>query len=86
MIVTGRVQGVGFRAFARDAARALGVHGWVRNAPDGSVEIEASGGADAMAAFARRVRAGPPWARVAAVREEARAVAGPLPDPFTVLR
>ncbi|MFN2470772.1 MAG: acylphosphatase [Gaiellaceae bacterium] len=41
--VTGRVQGVFFRAETRDRARSLGLAGWVRNAPDGSVEAELEG-------------------------------------------
>jgi acylphosphatase len=86
MIVSGGVQGVGFRAFVRDTARALGVKGWTRNLPDGSVELEAEGGAAAMEAFRRRVGAGPGWAEVAYVLEGPRSSAAPLPDPFTIVR
>lgn len=43
MIVSGRVQGVGFRYTACVLARRLGVTGWVRNCPDGTVEMEAQG-------------------------------------------
>jgi acylphosphatase len=64
----------------------LGVAGWARNLPDGAVEIESGGEASAMAEFVRSVRAGPPWARVASVSEEARSAGGALPDPFTILR
>lgn len=42
-IVTGRVQGVGFRYFVERQAQALGLTGWVRNRDDGSVEVEATG-------------------------------------------
>jgi acylphosphatase len=86
MVVSGRVQGVGFRAFLRDRARALRVAGWARNLPDGAVEIEAGGEGGAMAEFVRSVRAGPPWARVASVSEEPRSAGDALPDPFTILR
>jgi acylphosphatase len=86
MIVCGHVQGVGFRAFVRDAARALGLKGWTRNLSDGSVELEACGEAASMAEFRRRVGAGPGWAQIEYVLEGERRSAGPLPEPFTILR
>ena len=86
LIVSGDVQGVGFRAFLRETARALGVKGWTRNLPDGSVELEAGGEAAAMAAFCRRVGAGPGWAQIDYVLEGPRRSSGPLPDPFTIVR
>ncbi len=63
-VVSGRVQGVGFRYFTEAAAAVEGVDGWVRNRPDGRVEIEVEGDADAVERFERRVRMGPPGARV----------------------
>jgi membrane protein YqaA with SNARE-associated domain/acylphosphatase len=60
----GRVQGVGFRAFIRREAQRLGLAGWTRNAPDGSVEVEAAGGPDSLASFEERLRQGPPGAGV----------------------
>ncbi len=57
--VTGRVQGVGFRWSAASAARNLGVKGYVRNLPDGSVYIEAEGSSDQLEAFADWCRTGP---------------------------
>jgi acylphosphatase len=66
-IVTGRVQGVGFRFFVHRAAATEGLHGWVRNLPDGRVEITAEGEADALERFEGRVRQGPPASRVADV-------------------
>lgn len=62
--VTGRVQGVGFRAYATRLARACGVVGWVRNVPDGTVRAEATGTEPALLAFAAGLRMGPPGARV----------------------
>ena len=62
--MSGRVQGVGFRFFAEDAGRREGLRGWVRNLPDGRVEIAAEGDAGAVARFERLVRRGPPGARV----------------------
>jgi acylphosphatase len=62
--ITGRVQGVGFRFFTEDQARREGLHGWVRNLADGSVEIMAEGDAEAVERFERRVRHGPPGARI----------------------
>lgn len=63
-IVSGRVQRVGFRAFAQAAAAAEGLHGWVRNTESGCVEIAAEGEAEALARFEHRLRHGPPAARV----------------------
>jgi acylphosphatase len=63
-IISGRVQGVGFRYFAEAAAAREGLHGWVRNLPDSRVEIAAEGDADALERFERHVRHGPPGARV----------------------
>lgn len=62
--VTGRVQGVGFRAYAVRLARECGVVGWVRNEPDGSVAAEASGTDPALMSFGAGMRMGPPEARV----------------------
>jgi acylphosphatase len=64
IVVSGRVQGVGFRFFAQSAAVREGLHGWVRNLPDGRVEISAEGDAEALERFEHRVRHGPPGARV----------------------
>jgi membrane protein YqaA with SNARE-associated domain/acylphosphatase len=60
----GRVQGVGFRAFIRREAQGLGLAGWTRNAPDGTVEVEAAGDPNSLASFEERLRQGPPGARV----------------------
>ena len=63
-VVSGRVQGVGFRFFARDAAAREGIHGFVRNLPDGTVELEAYGDHEAIMRFERAIRRGPAGARI----------------------
>lgn len=63
-IVTGRVQGVGYRASARAAALRLGLAGWVRNLPDGRVEASATGDDKALADFEAWLRRGPSLSRV----------------------
>ncbi len=68
--IRGQVQGVGFRYFACRQALALGVHGWVRNRPDGSVEIEAEGDPGSLDRLAELLRHGPTGARVADVELE----------------
>lgn len=60
--VHGRVQGVFFRAWTADQARELGVAGWVRNCPDGSVEAHLTGDEQAVAQMVERLRDGPPHA------------------------
>jgi len=69
-VVTGRVQGVGYRFFAERAALELGIRGSVRNLPDGSVEAVAQGEEDAIARFLERLRRGPLGSRVDRVSEE----------------
>jgi acylphosphatase len=66
--VTGRVQGVFFRAWTRDEARRLGVSGWVRNCPDGSVEAHLDGSEQAVEQLIERLHRGPSGARVDEVR------------------
>jgi acylphosphatase len=63
-LVSGRVQGVGFRFFALDAARREGLHGYVTNRDDGTVEAVAEGEADAVERFERALRRGPSRSRV----------------------
>jgi acylphosphatase len=63
-VIAGRVQGVGYRYFARDAARLEGIRGTVQNLDDGRVEVVASGEAEAMTRFERALRRGPAGARV----------------------
>jgi acylphosphatase len=67
LVIRGRVQGVGYRDAAVQAAFELGVCGWVRNRPDGSVEALAQGLPEAVERFVGWCRRGPPLARVADV-------------------
>ena len=64
MIVSGRVQRVAFRHHTREEAHRLGVRGYVRNLPDGSVEIVAQGSDEQVEALTAWARQGPRWARV----------------------
>ena len=66
-VVTGRVQGVGFRYFVSHEAEALGLSGWVRNLPDGAVEVVVSGDDLVVETLEGRLWSGPPRARVATV-------------------
>ena len=58
-MVSGRVQGVGFRYFVVQVARRAGLVGWVRNLPDGTVECEAEGDRSALEWFLEQLRRGP---------------------------
>ncbi|MFH0920286.1 MAG: acylphosphatase [Fibrobacterota bacterium] len=62
--VEGRVQGVGYRYFAQETAVRLGLFGWVRNLPEGSVEYYVQGPEPAVAEFIRKLEEGPPLSRV----------------------
>jgi len=68
-LVRGRVQGVGFRWFVEAEARTLGLAGWVRNNPDGSVEVLAVGSREQLSALRGRLQQGPRASRVDAVDE-----------------
>jgi acylphosphatase len=82
--ITGRVQGVCYRAWAERTASALGLSGWVRNRRDGAVEALFSGAADQVSQMVRLCRQGPPAAQV----EEVAAVEdfGAAPAGFAVLQ
>jgi len=75
-VISGRVQGVGFRAFAHRAAADAGVRGWVRNLPDGSVETCFEGEPEAVARYLERLRRGPLIGKVTRVSEEEMAPQG----------
>ena len=66
-IITGRVQGVSFRYYTQQTAQSLGVRGWVRNLPDGTVETLAEADREVLEAFLRFLHEGSPDARVDAV-------------------
>ncbi len=68
-LLSGRVQGVGFRYFALQAAVRLGVVGWVRNCPDGTVEAVAQGSEEALQSFRRHLQQGPSWSKVRHIDE-----------------
>ena len=85
--VTGRVQGVGYRWWARAQATRLGVTGTVRNADDGSVVVQARGSDTALAELERLLGEGPPHARVVQVeRIPASLSHGEGVDGFDVVR
>lgn len=69
-VVRGRVQGVGYRLFALRGAQELGLNGWVRNLPDGSVETFAEGDDAAMERYLTRLGYGPLLSRVDGVAVE----------------
>src|SRR5688500_5477817 len=66
-LVSGRVQGVGFRYFTEKQANTLGLKGAVRNLEDGRVEIIAEGSAETLAAFEEQIATGPANAKVIAL-------------------
>jgi acylphosphatase len=75
LLIRGRVQGVGFRAWTEVTALELGVEGWVRNCRDGSVEALLSGTEEVVLTMVELCREGPPGARVEAIdQREAGAV------------
>jgi acylphosphatase len=81
--IRGQVQGVSFRWYARQRAISLGLSGWVRNCPDGSVEAVVEGPADAVGSFASWARRGPAMASVDVVDAEVEAAIGDT-SPFSI--
>ncbi len=78
IVVSGRVQGVWFRAATREQAARLGLRGWVRNLPDGRVQAVFEGGAEELEAMLSWCRVGPPGSRV----EGVETVTGPATGEF----
>lgn len=76
VVVTGRVQGVGFRFFVEDAARREGVGGWVQNLPDGRVEAFLEGDEEAVTRVEQKIRRGPTAARVQTIVVDAEPPSG----------
>jgi acylphosphatase len=71
IVVTGVVQGVGYRYFAMQLARDYGLAGWVRNREDGSVEVEAEGEEIILRSYMKDLRIGPRHADVTAIEVDA---------------
>ncbi len=84
--VHGDVQGVGYRRFAAREAQALGLAGWVRNDPDGTVCGEAEGPETALEALRARLAEGPPFATVSRLDWSPSDVRSSLPHPFEIRR
>jgi acylphosphatase len=80
LVVRGRVQGVFFRASAQREARQLGLTGWVKNRPDGSVEAVAEGEEDQVKDFLAWAQHGPTTARVDNVETKWRSYTGEFSD------
>jgi len=68
LLITGRVQGVGYRAFAAQRGTKLGLRGWVRNRPDGCVAARAAGPSEKVAELLDALQAGPALAKVDELR------------------
>lgn len=85
-LISGRVQGVGYRLFAVGAAARAGVNGYVRNLCDGRVEVHAAGTPEALAALRRELAAGPRFAAVDEVREEPAPLAARYAADFSIER
>ncbi|NEX61316.1 acylphosphatase [Noviherbaspirillum galbum] len=85
LVITGKVQGVGYRASFESEARRLGLWGWVRNRTDGSVEAMVDGEARALEAILAWARRGPASARVDDVVVEEVGDAGITPGRFDVV-
>jgi acylphosphatase len=83
--ISGHVQGVGFRWWARHEATRLGLRGTVGNDPDGTVRLEADGEPEALGRLEGLLRQGPPGARVADVSRE-HPGDDPLPSGFDIVR
>jgi acylphosphatase len=83
-LISGRVQGVGFRWFVMREAGRLGLEGYVRNLPDSTVEVVARGTRQAMDELDRVLARGPAMARVEGVEKQEVAHEMKLPNPFDV--
>lgn len=83
-LISGMVQGVGFRWFAARHARSLGLGGYARNLPDGRVEVVVSGPEEALPALEKLLRAGPANAQVQGVERSADPVPIPVGKSFDI--
>ena len=85
LIIRGKVQGVFYRATARKQATALGIKGFIRNLPDGSVELEAQGEERQLDAFLHWCHDGPPNAQVDKVCVNWKLITREEPSDFLIL-
>jgi acylphosphatase len=83
-VVSGLVQGVGYRFFVQRTALGLGLAGWVRNLADGTVEVHALGPEDALATLEQALRRGPAHARVTGVAASALGVEADPTNRFEI--
>jgi acylphosphatase len=83
-LVSGRVQGVGYRYFAMRTAQKLGIRGTVKNLGDGRVEVAAAGTAESIAAFRAELQHGPEGAQVRSIAEGELPTAHDFGDEFKV--
>ena len=83
-LVRGRVQGVGFRWFVWRLAKRLGVRGWARNLPDGTVEVVAEGSPESLERLEQALAHGPVAARVDSVEKDAVPHQDELPKIFDI--
>ena len=84
--VRGKVQGVGFRVFTRDAAMRLGAKGWVRNIENGRVEVYAEADELTLTEFLTELYKGPPWSHVADIEITWKHVEVSAEEKFRILR
>jgi acylphosphatase len=69
-VVEGRVQGVGYRVFAQNVARRLDIRGYVRNRPDGNIEVYAIGSRQQLLDLKSALSSGPTGARITKIEED----------------
>jgi acylphosphatase len=84
-LVSGEVQGVGFRWFVARHARALGLSGYARNLPDGRVEVAVSGPEKALPDLEQLLRSGPAYARVEKVERSEQPATFPIGKSFDII-
>ena len=80
ILVSGLVQGIGFRYFTSQLADQYGLTGWVRNTPDGKVEIEVEGDRGLVTAFMKEIRIGPSSSHVTAIDVQWKEYTGEYKD------
>ena len=79
-VIYGRVQGVGFRYFTRETAKKLGVKGWVKNNPDGTVEVLAEADENTLKQFLEKLYQGPPLSKVENIKYQFSEASGGFKD------